>query len=526
MDEGYGCSPCRRNGRNVLIPVSLGNWGRGLGKFGYEWGVGHGVGDAFSRGRRYVCRKSKALWEESKSYLPGGVNSPVRSFKAVGGHPLFIKRGEGPYIYDEDGNKYIDYVCSWGALILGHAHPEIVNALIDAIRNGTSFGACTALEVEMAKRMAHAIPSCERIRFVNSGTEAAMTAVRVARGYTRRRLILKFDGCYHGHSDALLTRAGSGMATYGIPASEGVTEDTAKCTISLPFNDISSLEEAFRLHGEEIACAIVEPVPANMGVVLPWGKFLKTLRRLCSDYGSLLIFDEVITGFRLGYGGAQRILGVIPDISCFGKIIGGGLPVGAVGGRREILEMLAPLGPVYQAGTLSGNPLAMTAGLRTLEVLNVCEQLPPGTNAPATFRDGALGDGTLDSGAAGDGTLGGGEDAVFESPYRELDEKAEVLARGIREAANEAGVPVIVNRIGSMFTVFFSETEVRDYVGAKKCDTKAYARFFKALLKCGVYFPPSQFEACFVSTAHSADDVEKTIEACRLALQAVRVSRE
>ena len=464
------------------------------------------------RGATRTRKRSAALWEEAKSHIPGGVNSPVRGFGAVGGHPIFIKMGRGPYLWDEDGNQYIDYVCSWGALVLGHAHPKVITALMSAAQQGTSFGACTAPEVEMARRLSEAVPSCERVRFVNSGTEATMTAIRLARGFTGRTLVVKFDGCYHGHSDALLIRSGSGMATYGIPASAGVPEDTAKSTISLPFNDIPTLEEAFRLHGERIACAIVEPVPANMGVVPPSGEFLDTLRRLCSDYGCLLIFDEVITGFRLKYGGAQQVLGIIPDLSCFGKIIGGGLPVGAIGGKREVLDMLAPLGPVYQAGTLSGNPLAMTAGLKTLELLDPHETPPQNTGTPAPSER--------------EGSLGNGANAELESPYRELNWKAEALVTGILDIAHELGIPVVANRVGSMFTVFFTETRVDGYGSAMRCDTAAYARFFSAMLEHNVYFPPSQFEACFVSTAHSMDDIGRTLEACRIAFERVRFSCE
>lgn len=423
-------------------------------------------------------RRSAELFERAQRVIPGGVNSPVRAFKSVGGQPVFIRRGEGCRVYDEDGASYIDYVASWGPLILGHAHPDVVEAIRRAVGDGTTFGAPTEREVELAEMIAEAVPSIESVRLVNSGTEALMSAIRVARGCTGRRRVVKFEGCYHGHSDGLLARAGSGVATFGLPDSAGVPEGVTADTIVLPFNDSAAVEEAMSAAGDQIACVVVEPVAGNMGVVPPEQGFLDNLRAQCDRHGALLIFDEVITGFRVAYGGAQSLYGVVPDITALGKIIGGGLPVGAYGGRREIMDCVAPVGPVYQAGTLSGNPLAVSAGIATLKIL----------------------------GASG-----------F---YEALGRQAEVLARGLVEAAADAGVKVQGNSVGSMMTIFFAEDPVRDYQSARKSDTQAYARFFHAMLERGVYFAPSQFEAAFVSSAHTSDDIELTIEKAKEAFKA------
>ena len=409
----------------------------------------------------------------------GGVNSPVRAFKAVGGEPFVVERARGSRIVDVDGNEYIDYVGSWGPLIVGHAHPQVVKAVQEAAERGTSYGAPTASETDLAKLIVEAIPSIELLRFVSSGTEATMSAIRLARGFTGRGKIVKFEGCYHGHADSLLVKAGSGAMTFGIPDSAGVPPELARFTITLPYNHIDAVAEVFKAVGAEIACVIVEPVAGNMGVVLPRPGFLEGLREITSRYGALLIFDEVITGFRLSYGGVQGLYGIRPDLTCLGKIIGGGLPVGAYGGRREVMELVAPLGPVYQAGTLSGNPLAMRAGVETLKLLK-----NPGF-------------------------------------YRGLEEKAGALEEGFQERTLKAKVPVQINRSGSMFTVFFAETEVVDYATAKTSDTKAYARFFASMLKQGIFLPPSQFEACFLSAAHSDEDIQKTLSAAEEAFQSL-----
>jgi glutamate-1-semialdehyde 2,1-aminomutase len=414
--------------------------------------------------------KSKKLFKEAQQYLPGGVDSPVRAFKAVGGEPLFIKKGCGSKIYDEDGNEFIDYVCSWGPLILGHAYPQVVKAVCRAAEGGTSFGAPTELEIKLAKMICEAMPSIENIRFVSSGTEATMSALRLARAFTKRDKILKFDGCYHGHSDGLLVKAGSGVATLGLPDSLGVPSGYAANTLVASYNNLCEVEEIFDQH-EDIAAVIVEPVAANMGVVAPHPMFLKCLRAITEAHGTLLIFDEVITGFRLAYGGAQELYGVKPDLTCLGKIIGGGLPVGAYGGRDEIMSMVAPSGGVYQAGTLSGNPLAMSAGIATLEALR---------------RGGA---------------------------YAELERKSRLLEDGIAQAAKSCGAKVEITRIGSLLTIFFASNIPTDYESAKGSDTKRFARFFNALLERGIYWPPSQFEAAFVSLAHSDDDIDATIAA-------------
>jgi len=424
--------------------------------------------------------RSKELFEEAKRYLPGGVDSPVRAFKAVGGEPFFVERAEGSRIYDVDGKAYIDYVCSWGPLILGHAHPQVVNAIQEAARKGTSYGAPTPAEVELARLIIRAFPSIEMLRFTSSGTEAAMSAIRVARGFTGRDKIVKFEGCYHGHADSLLVKAGSGALTFGVPDSAGVPTELARHTLTLPYNDLDAVSKTFEAVGSEIACLIVEPVAGNMGVVLPKRGFLEGLREITARYGTLLIFDEVITGFRLGYGGAQGLYDIRPDLTCLGKIIGGGLPVGAYGGRREIMEKVAPLGPVYQAGTLSGNPLAMRAGIETLKLL-----------AAPRF-------------------------------YEILEEKGKRLEEGLRQRAREAGVPVRINRAGSALTVFFTETDVVDYATAKTSDTKRYARFFASMLERGIFFPPSQFEACFLSAAHTDGDLEETLQAAEAAFRLLK----
>jgi len=415
--------------------------------------------------------KSQKLFEQAKKLMPGGVNSPVRAFKSVGATPVFIKKGEGSHIWDEDGNEYIDYVLSWGPLILGHSHPRVVEAIKKQAQLGTSFGACTELEVKMAEKVVEAVPSVEVVRMVNSGTEATMSAIRLARGYTGRDIIVKFEGCYHGHSDSLLIKAGSGALTFGAPDSKGVTKEVAKDTIIARYNDINMVENIFKAYGENIAAVIVEPVAGNMGTVLPEENFLKGLREITTKYGALLIFDEVMTGFRVSYSGAQGFYNVMPDITTLGKIISGGLPVGAYGGREEIMRMVSPDGPVYQAGTLSGNPLAMAAGFETLKILS--------------------------------------EDPTL---YEELDKKAEKLCNGLKESMVQNGIDVTINRIGSMMCMFFNKESVHDYDSALKSNTTLYAKYFREMLKRGIYMPPSQFETFFLSTAHTDDDIEKTIE--------------
>ncbi len=426
-----------------------------------------------------VNEKSRALFERAQKLMPGGVNSPVRAFKAVGGTPFFVAKGEGCYLWDVDGNRYVDFVCSWGPLILGHAHPEVIAAVKEAVEKGTTYGAPTELEVLLAEKIQQAFPSMEMVRLVNSGTEATMSAIRVARGYTGRKKIVKFEGCYHGHADYLLVKAGSGATTFGIPDSAGVPEGMAQDTIVLPYNDVQAFNETMDAMGDEIAAVIVEPIAGNMGVVLPKPEFLKALREQTERYETILIFDEVITGFRVAFGGAQSLYGIRPDMTCLGKIVGGGFPLAAYGGRKEIMQSVAPLGPVYQAGTLSGNPVAVTVGLKTLEILE---------------RD---------------------------NPYSELKSKTRQLTKAIADAAKEFAIPVQINRIASMFTVFFTDQPVTDYSSAKRSDTQSYARFFHALLECGVYFPPSQFEAAFVSTAHDEGAIAATQEAVRFAMKAL-----
>ncbi len=415
--------------------------------------------------------KSKKLFEEAQKYLVGGVNSPVRAFKALGGTPIFIERGKGSRVWDVDGNEYIDYVLSWGPLILGHANDQIINAIKQVSNYGTSFGAPTELEVEMAKAVVEAVPSIEMIRFVNSGTEATMSAIRLARGYTGRKKIVKFDGCYHGHGDSLLVSAGSGVATLGIPGTPGIPEELASLTIVLPYNDIEAVEEAFRKHGDDIACVIIEPVAGNMGVVAPSKEYHQRLREITKEYGSLLIWDEVMTGFRLALGGAQELYGIDPDLTTLGKVIGAGLPVGAYGGKAEIMKHVAPEGPVYQAGTLSGNPLAMAAGLRQLQILKE------------------------------------------KNPYPELDKKGEILEKGLKDLINKYNIKATVNRVGSMITMFFTDKEVKNFQDAKSSDLEMFNKFFWKMIEKGVYLAPSQFEASFLSTAHSEEDLNKTLEA-------------
>ena len=421
--------------------------------------------------------RSRRLFEEAKKHIPGGVNSPVRAFRSVGGEPLFIKKAKGSKIVDADGKAYIDYVLSWGPMILGHTHPKVTAALRKAIANGTSYGAPTELEITLAKMVIKAVPSIEMVRMVSSGTEATMSAIRVARGHTGRNKIVKFDGGYHGHGDSLLVKAGSGVATFGLPDSPGVPTDLAKLTITISYNDLDEFKDVASREGEQIACIIVEPVAGNMGCVPPEPGFLEGLRQVCDQYGIILIFDEVMTGFRVAYGGAQQRYKVKPDLTCLGKVIGGGLPVGAFGGRREIMEKVAPIGPIYQAGTLSGNPLAMTAGIETLKLLS-----KPGV-------------------------------------YKTLEKISADLEQGLRAAAAEAGVPVTFNRVGSMFTGFFTDQKVKDFASAKTSDTTRFGKYFLSMLKNGVNLAPSQFEAAFVSLAHSRADIGKTIEAARKSLK-------
>lgn len=424
-------------------------------------------------------KRSSDLFEEAQRYLPGGVNSPVRAFRAVGGRPFFVEKGDGSRVYDVDGNVYIDYVCSWGPLILGHAHPQVVEALQKTVERGTSYGAPTELEVTLARMVTEALPSVEMVRFVSSGTEAVMSALRVARAYTQRDKVVKFAGCYHGHVDSLLVKAGSGALTLGVPNSAGVPEAVARDTITVSYNNLDQVREVMGSLGKEVACIIVEPVAGNMGVVAPSPGFLEGLRELTQKYGALLIFDEVITGFRLSYGGAQGLYGIRPDLTCLGKVIGGGLPVGAYGGRREIMENVAPLGPAYQAGTLSGNPLAMTAGIQTLTLL----------------RSGRI--------------------------YEELEEQGRSLAEGTEEAYRAANLLCCLNRVGSMWTLFFTHGPLKDDRDIERANVGGYARYFRAMLDRGISLPPSQFEAAFLSAAHSTQDVAETIEASREALQLV-----
>src|SRR5450631_1016063 len=421
--------------------------------------------------------KSRKLQKRAEQLIPGGVNSPVRAFGSVGGDPLYVVRGQGSHIWDADGNDYVDYIGSWGPLILGHAAPTVIEAVIAAARNGTSFGASTPAEADLAELVISAFPHMQKVRFVSSGTEATMSAIRLARGYTKRKYIVKFEGCYHGHSDALLVKAGSGVATLGIPGSAGVPEEFTQFTLALPFNDICALDQAFEKFKHQIACVIVEPVVGNMGCVPPSRGYLEALRAITTHDQALLIFDEVMTGFRLAFGGAQELYAIQPDLTTMGKIIGGGLPVGAYGGASEIMDLVAPLGPMYQAGTLSGNPLAMAAGIATVQTL---------------------------------------KDKKAEI-YPQLEKFSAALVGGVAAAIKDAGIPVRANRVGSMFTWFFTSDAVTDWNSASKSDTQAFARFHRAMLDGGVYLPPSQYEAAFLSAAHSEENIGQTIAAAKKA---------
>ncbi|MFB0532379.1 MAG: glutamate-1-semialdehyde 2,1-aminomutase [Desulfatiglandales bacterium] len=417
-----------------------------------------------------MTEKSRELFLKAQEVIPGGVNSPVRAGRAVGVDPLFIQRADGCYLWGADGKRYIDYVCSWGPMILGHRPPEVIQALRDALENGTSYGAPTELELNLAKMIVEAVPSIEMVRMVNSGTEATMSAIRLARGFTGRNMIIKFDGCYHGHTDSCLITAGSGVATFGIPGSPGVPDDLARLTISLPFNSLQAVEIAVEKFGDQIAAIIIEPIAGNMGVVLPEEGFLEGLREITREHGILLIFDEVITGFRVSLGGAQELYDIVPDLTCLGKIIGGGLPVGAYGGRRDIMSQIAPDGNVYQAGTLSGNPLAMAAGMATLMILKNKEV------------------------------------------YGKLEEKSRFLFSGLRDAAKKAGVDIVINRAGSMGSFFFTKNPVVDFDSVKKTESSKYAAFYREMLAQRIYLAPSPFEALFVSLAHNEEMMKKTID--------------
>jgi glutamate-1-semialdehyde 2,1-aminomutase len=422
---------------------------------------------------------SGKLFRIARKIIPGGVNSPVRAFTAVGNNPLFIEKAKGSLIYDADGNSYIDYVLSWGPMILGHAHPRVVSALKKAVGKGTSYGAPTALEIELAELVLKVFPSMDKIRMVNSGTEATMSAIRVARGFTNRDKIIKFEGCYHGHADGLLVKAGSGAMTFGLPDSPGVPKSYARNTITLPFNDIQAFRSMIEKEGKDIACVILEPVVGNIGCVLPKPGFLEAIRKLTRQYGIVLIFDEVMTGFRVSFGGAQAYFGIKPDMTCLGKVIGGGLPVGAYGGKKEIMSMVSPEGPVYQAGTLSGNPLAMTAGIETIRELS-----KPGT-------------------------------------YKTLETRSAMLEEGLVDAAKKAGIKTRLYRAGSMFCTYFTDIDVTDYATAKKADTRKFSQFFSEMLEQGVNLAPSQFEAGFMSLAHSDRDIEATIRAAYKSLKKI-----
>lgn len=417
-----------------------------------------------------VVSRSKQLAKRAEAVIPGGVNSPVRALKAVGADPIYFDRADGPYLFDVDGNRFVDYVGSWGPMVLGHGHPRVLEAIEVALSHGTSFGAPCRQEVEMAELICQIVPSIEMVRMVNSGTEATMSAIRLARAFTKRDIILKFEGCYHGHADSFLAKAGSGLATFGISSCPGVPEEATKLTVTVPFNDLDAVKKVFKEHGKEIAAVILEPVVGNSGLILPKDGYLKGLREITADSGALLIFDEVMTGFRVALNGAQGRFDIKPDLTTLGKIIGGGLPVGAYGGRKDIMEMIAPQGSVYQAGTLSGNPLAMSAGIAQLKMLQT-----PGT-------------------------------------YERLNSKTELLAKGLSDLAKKKG-GLTVAHITGMVTVFFTDKEVIDFEGAKKCDTEKFAKVWRKLADKGIYWPPSQFEAAFVSTVHSTKDIEETIKA-------------
>jgi len=416
--------------------------------------------------------RSQELFVAAQQHIPGGVNSPVRAFKGVGGDPVFFKRANGAYLYDEDDRQYIDYVASWGPAILGHAHPDVIKEVQDAAANGLSFGAPTAIETDMADMLCKIVPSMDMVRMVSSGTEATMSAIRLARGYTGRDKIIKFEGCYHGHADSLLVKAGSGMLTLGVPTSPGVPAGLAEHTLTLTYNDIHEVEQVFKEVGDQVACIIVEPVAGNMNCIPPVPGFLEGLRKVCDEYGTVLIFDEVMTGFRVSLGGAQGQYGIKPDLTTLGKVVGGGMPVGAFGGKKEIMEHIAPLGPVYQAGTLSGNPIAMAAGLKTMQLIS-----QPGF-------------------------------------YDELSSKVDHLVSGIMTAAKDAGIPMTENHIGGMFGLFFTETpHVVNFAQTSACNVERFQKFYNGMLNEGVYLAPSAYEAGFVSAAHSDEDLEKTIEA-------------
>jgi len=423
--------------------------------------------------------KSKKLFEQALNIIPGGVNSPVRACRSVGTEPLFVERGDGCMLFDADGNRFIDYVGSWGPMILGHRHPAVLEAITAVLSRGTSFGAPTDLEIKLAEMVIEAVPSIEMVRMVNSGTEATMSAIRLARGYTGRDTIIKFDGCYHGHADALLVAAGSGVATLSIPGSPGVPQAFVAHTLSLPYNDIDAVKKVMDAQGEKVACIIVEPVAGNMGLVAPVDGFLETLRAVTAKCGSILIFDEVMTGFRVAFGGAQSLYGVYPDLTCLGKIIGGGLPVGAYGGRREIMQHMAPQGPVYQAGTLSGNPLAMAAGIATLTQLQ-----KPGF-------------------------------------YENLDEKSKRLAQGLAKAASRADIKVTIDRVGSMLGMFFTDIAVHNFDDAKTSDLERFSAYYRRMLREGIYLAPSQFEAFFVSAAHAPEHIDATLKAAEKVLKSL-----
>ena len=415
--------------------------------------------------------KSEQLFQEAQNHIPGGVNSPVRAFRAVGGTPVFFEKASGAYLYDVEGKRYIDYVLSWGPMILGHAHPQVIEAVAEVIESGLSFGAPTPIESEVAGEICKLLPSIELVRMVSSGTEATMSALRLARGYTGRDKIVKFEGCYHGHSDSLLVKAGSGALTFGVPSSPGVPDDLAQHTITLSYNDPESVKELFAAQGEDIACIIVEPVAGNMNCIPPEPGFLECLREQCSQYGAVLIFDEVMTGFRVSLGGAQQHFGIEPDLTCLGKVVGGGMPVGAFGGKREIMQQISPLGPVYQAGTLSGNPVAMTAGLTTLKLIQ---------------RPGF---------------------------YGELSEKVQYLMAGFESIANDRGIPLTTNHAGSMFGLFFSEEEkISNHQQVMACNDTQFKAFFHRMIDAGVYLAPASFEAAFMSQAHSQQDLDSTLE--------------
>jgi glutamate-1-semialdehyde 2,1-aminomutase len=421
--------------------------------------------------------RSRQLQLRAEKFLPGGVDSPVRAFRAVGGDPPFVTHAEGAYLFDADGNRYLDFFGSWGPMILGHAYPPVVEAIQQAAARGASFGASTAAEADLAELVTRCFPSVEKLRFVSSGTEACMSAIRLARGFTGRNFVVKFEGCYHGHSDAMLVKAGSGLATLGMPGSAGVPAETAMHTLALPFNDLEAVRTVFAARPDEIACVIVEPVVGNAGTIPPVPGYLEGLREITAQYGALLIIDEVMTGFRLSLGGAQQIYGVKPDLTTLGKIVGGGLPCGAFGGRADVMEFLAPLGPVYQAGTLSGNPLAMAAGIATLGHLIAHE----------------------------------------EEVYAGLESTTSRIAEGVVGVAREAGVPLTLNRVGSMFTWFFTDQPVTDFVSASTSDTVAFGRFHRAMLDAGIWLPPSQYEAAFISTTHGEAEVGMVLEAARKA---------